>query len=79
MKYLILIVVVIAVLWLARSARRRVGGAARPPPSGKREAMVACAQCGLHLPSGEALPGRGGVFCCEAHRGDYERAHRTEH
>ena len=37
--------------------------------------MLACAQCGVHLPRDEALPGRGGVFCGEAHRSDYERAH----
>jgi uncharacterized protein len=37
--------------------------------------MLRCAQCGLHLPSAEALPGRGGVFCGEAHRSAYEQAH----
>jgi uncharacterized protein len=37
--------------------------------------MLACAQCGLHLPRGEALPGRGGVFCSEAHRAEHEKAH----
>jgi uncharacterized protein len=74
MKWLILIAVVVAVLWLARSARRRVEDRARKPPPGTRETMIACAQCGLHLPAGEALPGRGGLFCCEAHRSAYERA-----
>lgn len=74
MKFLVLIAVVIAVLWIARSAaRRRRGGRAAPPPT--REAMVECSVCGLHLPSSDALPGRGGVFCCEAHRAEYERAH----
>jgi uncharacterized protein len=37
--------------------------------------MLSCAHCGLHLPRDEALPGRGGVFCSEAHRSAYERAH----
>ena len=41
--------------------------------------MLACAQCGVHLPRDEALPGRGGVFCGEAHRADYEQAHRERH
>ena len=78
MKYLVLILVVIAVLWLVRASRRRV----EPPRSGpataesqKQETMLSCAHCGLHLPSSEALPGRGGVFCGEAHRAAYEKAH----
>jgi uncharacterized protein len=37
--------------------------------------MLACGLCGLHLPRDEALPGRGGVFCGEAHRRAYEQAH----
>jgi len=78
MKYLVLILVVIAVLWLVRASRRRVD-APRPGPaaaeSQKKETMLACAYCGLHLPGSEALPGRGGVFCGEAHRAAYEKAH----
>lgn len=77
MKYLLIIVVVLLVLWLLRSQRRRT-----PPPeaprSGQppaREPMLACLHCGLHLPRNEALPGRGGVFCGEAHRAEYEKAH----
>ena len=76
MKFLIVLLVVVAVLWLVRGAGRRIGGAPpaqRPPPL--QDSIVACAQCGLHLPSGEALPGRGGVFCCETHRSAHERAH----
>jgi uncharacterized protein len=37
--------------------------------------MLSCAQCGLHLPRDEALPGRGGMFCSAAHRSAYEAAH----
>ncbi|MBP6776159.1 MAG: hypothetical protein KA151_02790 [Piscinibacter sp.] len=74
MKYVILLAVVVAVLWLARSARRRVGGSAPTQPPPAREEMVACPQCGMHLPRGEALPGRGGLFCSEHHRAEYERA-----
>jgi len=29
----------------------------------------------VHLPQDEALPGRGGVFCGEAHRAAYEQQH----
>lgn len=77
LKFVLLIVVVLLLLWLLRGKRRRV----EPPPaapssehSGARP-VVACAQCGVHLPRDEALPGRGGVFCGEAHRAEYERRH----
>jgi uncharacterized protein len=75
MKYLVIVLVVLAVLWLARNARRI------PPPRGPQapgtgqQTMLECMQCGLHLPRDEALPGRGGVFCSEAHRTEYERSH----
>ncbi|WP_280152822.1 PP0621 family protein [Piscinibacter sp. XHJ-5] len=77
MKYLIVILVVLLVLWLARSSRRTVRREASQPPSSARQQqpMLACAHCGLHLPRDEALPGRGGVFCGEAHRAEYEKAH----
>ena len=78
MKYLLVLIVVLAVLWLARSSRRPIPPRSqdRPAPSSDpQQAMVACAQCGLHLPRDEALPGRGGVFCGEAHRAEYEKAH----
>lgn len=76
MKFVLFVVALLALLWLIKgSVARRV-----PPPGGAgRQAeplpMVSCAQCGLHLPRNEALPGRGGVFCGEAHRAEYERAH----
>ena len=82
MKYLLIVLVVLLVLWLARSGRRRDGGgeaASSPPPapSGQStsEEIVACAHCGVHLPRSEALPGRGGLFCGEAHRLAFERVH----
>ena len=79
MKYLLLIAIVLAVLFIARAARQRVAN--KPPPRAPDPAaedepmLLACAQCGTHLPRGESLPGRGGVFCDEAHRAAYERAH----
>jgi uncharacterized protein len=72
MKLLILLAVIVAVLWLARGGRRRVARRAPPPPVA--ESMVACSQCGVHLPRSEALPGRGGLFCSEAHRAAFEQA-----
>lgn len=78
MKFLLLLIAVFALLWMLRGSWRR---ARRPPPAAKRaetdvpQQMLRCAQCGLHLPRDEALPGRGGVFCGDAHRTAFERGH----
>jgi uncharacterized protein len=75
MKFLIVIAVVVAVLWLMRSLRKPHLPPTPKPPQAvepENEDMVACVQCGVHLPRSEALPGRGGVFCGEAHRKAYE-------
>jgi uncharacterized protein len=77
MKFLLFLVAIVVLLWLLRGtfARRR-----RPPvpPAAAKDRplpMLACAQCGVHLPVNEALPGRGGVFCGAAHRAAFESAH----
>jgi uncharacterized protein len=78
MKVLLVLLAVGVLFWLLRgSLRRRM-----PPPAAKPGAtpdspqpMLSCAQCGLHLPRDEALPGRGGVFCGAAHREAFEKAH----
>jgi uncharacterized protein len=76
-KFVLLLAIIAALVWLTRRGRRRVsGGDAAPPPAVPKEAMVPCAQCGLHLPNGEALPGRGGLFCSEAHRAQFEQSRR---
>ena len=77
MKYLLILLVILVVLWIVRSQRPRVPPPPRRPADGRpaTEPMLACLHCGLHLPRGEALPGRGGVFCGEAHRAEYEKAH----
>jgi uncharacterized protein len=75
-KLIVLVAVVLAVLWVMRGKRPVVPPAAPPRPADPpQQQMLACAQCGLHLPQADALPGRGGVFCSEAHRAEYERAH----
>ena len=77
MKFLLLIVAVVALLWLLRGSRRGVKPppVAKPAPPDELQSMVSCAQCGIHLPQNEALPGRGGVFCGEPHRAAFEKAH----
>lgn len=77
MKLVLFVVAILVLLWLLRGAvgRRGARPAAPTQPEGKPQAMISCAQCGLHLPRDEALPGRGGVFCSDAHRAAFERAH----
>lgn len=79
MKYLIVVLVVVLVIWLARRAREPdEAPPARPgrkPPDRRIEDMVHCEVCGLVMPRGDALPGRGGHYCGEAHRAEHERRH----
>lgn len=75
MKFVVVLLVILVVVWLARSGSRRVTGGRSKPPLPPHEDMVACSQCGLHLPRSEALPGRGGLFCSDVHRAEFERAH----
>ena len=75
LKYLLLILFIVLVIWLTRLLRPhdspraagRKAAAGRADPEAER-VMLACAYCGLHLPRSDALPGRGGVYCGEAHR-----------
>lgn len=79
MKLALFIVAVVALVWLIRAAtRRRVRPPETKPDSAGRpaQAMLACAVCGVHMPRDEALPGRGGVFCSEAHRTAFEESSR---
>jgi uncharacterized protein len=73
MKYLLVLAVVVLAFWLWRQGRQ-VGNDAPPPskrsarPLPRPTAMVACLQCGTHLPDIEAVHGRQGAYCCEEHR-----------
>ena len=73
MKILLFLVVVFVLLWLLRGAMTRRRGRPPAPPQAPQE-MIACAHCGVHLPRDEALPGRGGVFCGDAHRTAFEQS-----
>lgn len=80
MKFLLLLIAVFVLFLLLRGSWRRTRGPRPPAPaaSGGADAsvpMLRCAQCGLHLPRDEALPGKGGVFCGAPHRTEYEQAH----
>lgn len=72
MKFLLLLAVVLLAAWAWRSARRDAPGADRPPspppaPPDPQE-MVRCAHCGVHLPRGDAVVGRIGLYCSQEHR-----------
>lgn len=76
MKYLLILAVICAVWWfIRRNARPSLHKQAPKDGAPAPQPIVACQFCGVHLPSGEALPGRGGVFCEPAHRAAYEAAH----
>ena len=77
MKLLLFCIAIVVLLWLLRGTLATWRGerdAKRPPkgPGEGAEEMLRCAECGLHLPAHDALPGKGGVFCSEAHRVAHE-------
>lgn len=79
MKFIVFLLAVFVLFWLLRGAIGRRSKGEAPPPATPAAAatpqtIVACAQCGLHLPRDEALPGKGGVFCGDAHRTAFEKA-----
>jgi uncharacterized protein len=75
MKIVLFLVAVVVLLWLLRGGTSRRSRPAEGRPAAAPQPMLVCAQCGVHLPRDEALPGRGGVFCGEAHRAVFEKAH----
>lgn len=75
MKYLLVITFALLVFWLWRHNREAERKAAqphrpfpKPPAAQKITEMVACDVCHVHLPKSEALIGRDGFYCSEAHR-----------
>lgn len=75
MKFAVIaLVVVLVLLWMTRKSRAT---ASKPhtTKTSTRDDMVACIECGVHVPRSEALPGRGGLFCGEEHRARHERIH----
>ena len=74
MKYLLLLLLLGGLFFVlgARRGRPRGPDAPAPPAPAGPQAMQRCAECGMHLPADEALPGRGGMFCSAAHRTAFE-------
>lgn len=75
MRTLLLLALVLAVvLWWKHHQRGRSGPTPPAPPQPKpgAEPMRRCAECGLHMPLSQALPGKGGDFCSAEHRERHE-------
>jgi uncharacterized protein len=70
MKYLLLFFIFLVIAFQWRQSRKpKVHKAAQKKGPAKGAAnMVACAQCGLHLPEAEAVKGKNALYCCNAHR-----------
>ena len=70
MKYLIWgVLLALVMFWLLRPKAQHVPRRKPAAEVDAPEAMLQYADCGMHFPAAEALPGATGqVFCCEEHR-----------
>lgn len=70
MKYLLLLLLAVYVLWRWRAGQAARVDAGHPQDSvpAAAVAMVACAQCGLHVPISYAVCVGSRYFCSAAHR-----------
>lgn len=74
MRYLLVFLAALLLVWRWRSARasaiqeRQHAQLKHPPVQGTARAVVACVQCGVHVPADEALTGGKGAYCSAAHR-----------
>jgi uncharacterized protein len=74
MKYLLLLLVALLIIWQWRGYRDREARK-QPPPRGSAEQpieMVACLHCGTHVAASDAVQGRLGSYCSDAHRQRHE-------
>ena len=77
---IIIIAAAIALIafWVFRAARGSGGDEQLPDEEQKPgkfpksvdavQEMVSCGHCGLHLPKGEAVVGKHGLYCCLEHQ-----------
>ena len=76
MKLVVVLVALLLLVWLLLGSSRRRTRSDQDSKSQSRssrpavpvEGMVACAHCGVHLPSSAALLARGNAYCSAAHR-----------
>lgn len=78
-KLLLFILVLVAIYWIRRSLGkpRNTSKGASPDGHAKRgdepEKMVACAECGVHVPESEGVRDESGFYCCAEHRRQHQR------
>lgn len=82
MGRLIQLVIIVALAWLVwRLIKTTLSGrspkAPRQGASSHPEKMVRCAQCGVHVPEGEAFVHQRLSFCSQDHQRDYLENHRN--
>jgi uncharacterized protein len=74
-RIILLALGLLLVYWLLKGYRRRVDRAGpKSPPVVEGEAMVQCAQCGVHLPRSESIITQGNFYCSAEH----QRLHQAE-
>lgn len=69
MKYLLVLLVIVIAVGIWRNNRRQEAverQQARPQPLPSPQTMVACANCGLHLPASDALVDSAKRLYCSA-------------
>jgi uncharacterized protein len=75
MKFLLVLILVLVIAWGWRTTRKpavrgRTQGTPQPPAPAN---IVACRQCGVHIPTSDSIVGTQGVYCSNAHREQAER------
>lgn len=74
MKYLLIFFIITVLVFQWRSSRAGAKSRPKVKPAAKSAAdnapqtMVACSECGLHIPAADALTGNRGTYCSAAHR-----------
>jgi uncharacterized protein len=78
MKYLLVLLVLLFAVWIWRNNRQTADRESTPPPRPPRGpvTMIACTQCGTHVPEAETVPGPQGRYCCAEHRRQHEASVR---
>lgn len=73
MKYLVLILIVFAGIWWIRQQRQPdQNKSPKNASTAHPENMIPCAHCGTHVPEGDAIQGKQGMYCSEPHRQSHE-------
>ena len=70
MKFLLVFLVVLVIAWRWRTWRETSQLTLKRKNTAVPDAttMVACHQCGVHLPANDAIVGTQGSYCSAAHR-----------